>query len=143
MSSEDVAVLTAAYDALNGGDTEAALAVLTQDAEWVEHSDLPEAGSYKGRDSIRRFLAGFLESWEDFHQETERCVDGGDRVAIILRSRARGKGSGIEVESRYGHVWTMRDGKGVRVDTYHDPAGALEALERDEPQAGSAARAEP
>ena len=128
MASEDVAVLTRAYEALNSGNTAAALDALDEQAEWHEHSSLPEAGSYRGRAAIGAFLGSFLESWEEFRQETEECVDAGDRVAIMLHSFARGKGSGIAVEMRYAHVWTMRDGKGVRVDTYESADEALGAL---------------
>jgi ketosteroid isomerase-like protein len=46
---------------------------------------------------------------------------------------ARGKGSGIEVEARYAHLWTMQDGRGVRVDAYADPDAALEALQQPQP----------
>jgi uncharacterized protein len=94
----------------------------------VEHSSLPEAGTYSGRDSIEAFLAAFLESWDEFRQDTEELIEAGDRVAVVLRSFARGKGSGVEVVGRYAHVWTMRDGKGVRVDTYEDVERALEEL---------------
>lgn len=117
-----------AYEALNRGDVSAALEVLHPSAEWHEHSDLPEASDYRGRESIRAFLEGFLDSWQEFRQEPEDFLTSGDRVAIVLRLFARGKGSGIEVEARYVHLWTMRDGKGVRIDAYHDAAEGLEAL---------------
>jgi ketosteroid isomerase-like protein len=125
---EDVEVLRSAYDALNRGDTRSALEALDENAEWHEHSSLPEAGAYRGRGAIAAFLEGFLESWQQFRQEAERFVDAGDRVAILLHSFARGKGSGVEVEMRYAHVWTMRSGRGTRVDTYEDPAEALETV---------------
>ena len=126
--SENVEILRHAYEALNRGEIDTALSVLEPDAEWQEHSELPEAGSYRGRDAIRTFLISFLDSWAEFRQETEELIDAGERVAVLLRTGAKGKGSGIEVEGRYAHLWTMRDGKGVRVDAYADPTVALEAL---------------
>jgi ketosteroid isomerase-like protein len=125
---EDVERLRSAYAALNDGDIPATLSILDSEAEWAEHSSLPEAGTYYGREAIESFLVSFLDSWEEFRQETEDLVDNGDRVAVILHSFARGRGSGIEVEGRYVHVWTMRDGRGVRVDTYDDVERGLEAL---------------
>ena len=70
--NEDVEILRPAYGALNVGDIEGALGVLDEDAEWCGRSDMPEAGLYRGRDSIRTFLESFLESWEDFRQERSR-----------------------------------------------------------------------
>lgn len=128
MAREDVQILRDAYEALNRGEIARALSVLDPDAEWSEHSDLPEAATYRGRDSIRAFLEGYLESWEDFHQETEDVIDAGERVAVLLHLAARGKGSGIEVEARYAHVWTMREGKGVRVDAYADRELAIKSI---------------
>ena len=110
MIADDVRTLRRAYESLNHGDIDGALAVLDEDAEWCEHSDLPEAGLYRGREAIRTFLESFLESWDDFQQETEDLIAGSQCVLILLRSRSRGKGSGIPVEARYAHLWTMRDG---------------------------------
>jgi ketosteroid isomerase-like protein len=128
VAREDVQTLKNAYDALNRGEIARALDVLDPDAEWSEHSDLPDAATYRGRDSIQSFLERYLESWEDFRQDTEDVIDSGDRVAVLLHLFARGRGSGIEVEARYAHVWTMRDGKGVRVDAYADPDEALRSI---------------
>jgi ketosteroid isomerase-like protein len=130
---DDLEVLRGAYQSLNEGDISAALAVLDEDAEWREHSDLPEAGVYRGRESIRQFLERFLESWDDFRQETEDLIAQDRRVLILLRSRSTGAGSGINVEGRYAHLWTMEGGRGVRVDAYLDRDEALRALKRVRP----------
>jgi ketosteroid isomerase-like protein len=137
VSRENVEILKRAYEALNRGEIESALDVLEPDAEWQEHSDLPEADTYRSREAIREFLLAYLDSWEEFHQETEDLIESGDRVAVLLRMAAKGKGSGIEVEGRYAHLWTMRGGRGIRVDAYADPNRALEALRDTSPtQAG-------
>ena len=128
IANRDVKVLRDAYEALNQGDIESALAVLDEQAEWCEHSDLPEAGLYRGKDAIRTFLQSFLESWENFVQETEDVIAGAGCVLILLRSRSRGKGSGISVEGQYAHLWTLRDGRGMRVDAYLDREEALSAM---------------
>jgi len=128
IANRDVKVVRDAYEALNQGDIERALDVLDEQAEWCEHSDLPEAGLYRGKDAIRAFLESFLESWQDFVQETEDVIAGERCVLILLRSRSRGKGSGIRVEGQYAHLWTMQDGHGVRVDAYLDRDEALGAM---------------
>ena len=120
--------LRASYDALNRRDIDGTIAVLHDDAAWVEHSDLPEAGSYEGAASIRSFLEQFLESWERFHQEIEEEIVRGHCALLFIHLEASGQGSGIEVNSRYAHLWQLRDGKGTRVDAYYDRGQALEAL---------------
>jgi len=135
--SETVAQLRESYEALNRRDIEGTVAVLDEDARWVEHSDLPEAGSYRGRAAIRAFLESFLESWEHFEQHIEEVREKEGCVLLFIRLTARGSGSGIAVESRYAHVWLMRGGRGVRVDAYYDRESALAALRAVSPGAGA------
>ena len=120
--------LRASYEALNRRDIEDTMAVLAEDAQWVEHSELPEAGSYRGRETIRDFLLLYLDSWERFEQEIEEVRRTDECVLLFIRLTASGKGSGIDVQSRYAHLWTMREGQGVRVDAYYDREQALAAL---------------
>jgi ketosteroid isomerase-like protein len=124
----DVRRVVSSYDALNRRDIDGTVGVLHDDAMWVEHSDLPEAGSYQGVAKIRSFLEHFLESWETFHQEIEEEIVRGHCALLFIHLDARGQGSGIEVNSRYAHLWQLRDGKGSRVDAYYDREQALEAL---------------
>jgi ketosteroid isomerase-like protein len=120
--------LRGSYAALNRRDIDGTMAVLDEHATWVEHSDMPEAGSYRGRDTIRNFLEQFLDSWHDFEQHIEEVHEEEDCVLLFIRLTASGRGSGIDVESRYAHLWLMRDGRGVRVDAYYDRESALAAL---------------
>ena len=128
MVPDTIARLRASYEALNQGDITRTVEVLADDAEWVEHSDLPEAGSYRGRETIRGFLEHFLDSWDRFEQDIEDVQAGDGCVLLFIRLVARGKGSGVDVQSRYAHLWTMREGVGVRVDAYYDRDQALAAL---------------
>ncbi len=125
--------LKGSYAALNRRDIDGTVAVLDEDASWVEHSDLPEAGSYRGRETIRAFLEHFLDSWDDFEQQIEDAREEDGCVLLFIRLNARGKGSGIDVESRYAHLWLMREGRGVRVDAYYDRESALAALRAARP----------
>jgi ketosteroid isomerase-like protein len=120
--------LRGSYAALNRRDIDGTMAVLDEHATWVEHSDMPEAGSYRGRDTIRNFLEQFLDSWHDFEQHIEEVHEEEDCVLLFIRLTASGRGSGIDVESRYAHLWLMREGRGVRVDAYYDRESALAAL---------------
>jgi ketosteroid isomerase-like protein len=128
MRDSEVQAVRDSYGALNSGDIEATLAVTAPDVEWHESSALPDAGVYRGRDALRAFLEDFLESWERFHQVVEEVVVEGDRVALMIHLTARGRGSGAEVDARYAHVWTLRDGRAVRVDAYYDRDAALRAI---------------
>jgi ketosteroid isomerase-like protein len=127
-SDTNAEILRDAYEALNRGDTTAALDVLAPEVEWHESRALPERDTYRGREEVGTLLRDFLEPWEDFRQEVEEVRAVGDRVALFLHLVAEGRTSGARVDARYAHVWTMRDGKAVRVDAYYDRGEALAAL---------------
>jgi ketosteroid isomerase-like protein len=49
-------------------------------------------------------------------------------VLAYVTFRARGRDSGVLLETPEQHVWTVRDGKVVRIEWFHDePAAKLAA----------------
>ncbi len=42
----------------------------------------------------------------------------GDRVVATLHFHGRGRGSGVETDARFYEVYTVRDGKIVRMDEF-------------------------
>ena len=86
----------------------------------------PDSQVYLGHEGMRTALANVQQSFDEVNFEVEDIRDAGDDLVAFIRMRARGKGSTIEVEARIAHLWTMRDGKGVRVRVL-DREAALEA----------------
>jgi ketosteroid isomerase-like protein len=54
-------------------------------------------------------------------------IDRGDQVVVILRLAGMGKGSGSKVAMRAADIWTVKDGKVVRLVGYPVASEALEA----------------
>jgi ketosteroid isomerase-like protein len=128
VSGADVETVRRSYEELNRGDVDAALEALDADAVWRDSAELPGGGEFRGLEALGRFLGDFLAEWRDFHQEIEDVTVAGDRVALVIHLTAVGRSSGIAVDTRYAHVWTMRGGRGVRVDAYRDPGAARREL---------------
>jgi len=128
VSETDTETLRRSYHALNEGDVSGALEALHADAVWAESPELPGGDKFNGREAVRGFLQDFLAEWQEFHQEVEETVVAGDRVAVLIHLTAIGRVSGIVADTRYGHVWTMRGGKGIRVDGYRDQEAARRSL---------------
>lgn len=59
--------------------------------------------------------------------EPLRFVEDGDSVVVLLHSRGRGKGSGLEMARDAAMVWTVRGGRLRSASFYIDQAEALEA----------------
>ena len=125
MGEADVEELKRGYAALNRGDLSVVLDLLDPDIEWHEPAPSPEGGAHRGRDSFERFLRGWLESFEGFRVEPERVVQRGDELVAVVRQTGSGRSSGVRVETRLAHVWTIAEGKAVRWEAVADPDEAL------------------
>jgi ketosteroid isomerase-like protein len=97
------------------------------DVEWSEPPESPGAAVYRGRDGVRRSFEKWVGAWEDYRLDVEELIDVGDHVFARCSQRVRGRTSGIDVEQRLFSVWTLLDGKVVRMRMYYDEREALEA----------------
>lgn len=113
------------YEALNRGDVSVVLELLDPDIEWREPAPSPEEGVHRGRDSFERFLRGWIESFDDFRVEPEQVVERGETLIAVVRQSGRGRASGVEVEARLAHVWTVDNGRAVRWEAVGDADEAL------------------
>ena len=55
--------------------------------EWTTHPGLPDAGSHRGRETVRRFFAGWVAGWADARNEPRELIDMGERVVVLVRGR--------------------------------------------------------
>lgn len=102
---------------------------LDERIEWIQDPDFPGAKTFRGHDGVRQWDALLGDSWETRAVDIEDLVERGDDVLAVLRLRVRGRGSGVDMEVPLAHLWTMRDGRAVRVQFYLDPAKGRAALE--------------
>jgi ketosteroid isomerase-like protein len=137
MSQENVELVRGFYEALGQSGTD-----LRTIDEWLDpaRTDLVEpdfemaffppflSGPFRGQRGLVDFTREFNAMWEEYQLEPEQFLDTGDRVAVVMRFRGRGKGGGAPVDERIAHVFTLREGKLVRADFYSDPDEALKAV---------------
>jgi ketosteroid isomerase-like protein len=98
----------------------------------VEIDDLDitlDSERYRGRDSIRKWIGVWMESWESWTLEDVQVrAVGEDRAIGLFLVRAKGKGSGIELSRRDALVCTLRAGKIEKGTYYNDQQEALKAV---------------
>jgi uncharacterized protein len=113
MSNPIVDALRDGYEALNRGDLSAVLDLIDADLEWEEGGRSPEAGRYSGRESFERFVRSWLDSFDDFRIEVEEIREEGNRLVVVARQSGRGRASGLPIETRVVHVWTVKGDRAV------------------------------
>ena len=100
---------------------------MDSEIEYVNPAGAVEPGTRRGLAAFTEAVEKVFEGWETWQMDPEGFTAVGDQVAAVVRYRARGRGSGVEVEGRESALWTLRDGKVVQYAWFHQPADALEA----------------
>src|SRR3954468_15385574 len=112
MTQKNIGLARQAYEAWNRGDLEWFLDHMTEDFEFrpgLGFSDLESV--YRGKEGWRRFAETWREAWEHITVRVERIEDLGDRIVALLTFDGTGRGSGVEVSVRVGHVATVTEGR--------------------------------
>jgi ketosteroid isomerase-like protein len=114
-------VVRAIYDAWLEGRSAGDL--IADDMEYVNPSYAVEPGTKRGR----RYLRGIRDVYDELTVTPERveALDEGD-VLVIARLTGRAGGSGVEIDTEQGYIWTVGDGLAVRFRWFRTPAEALE-----------------
>jgi ketosteroid isomerase-like protein len=129
MTSDNVETVRRGYEALNEGGIEAALDFFDPDVEIDFPPEIsPEPQTLRGHEAIRRWFEVLAEIMESVRIEPEEFIEAGNRVVVPVRLIGTGRGSGIEAVQRVTQVWTLRDGRAVRMDAYAEKASALEVV---------------
>jgi ketosteroid isomerase-like protein len=114
------------YAAVNARDREAIRALSAPDivvATTVE--------AYRGVESLLGWLDEGDEAFDDFTVELLEVEELAGHVVVSMRQRGRGKASGAEVDQRFTHVWTLRDSRGIRLQSFAHREDAVRYAQRN------------
>ena len=128
MSEENVEIVRSFYDAWARDELPGPVELMDPEIEYVNPAAAVEPGTQRGLAAFASAVERIFEAWESWRMEPEQFNAVGDQVAVVVRYRARGRGSGVEVEGRESALWTLRDGRVARYAWFHEPADALEAI---------------
>jgi ketosteroid isomerase-like protein len=131
VSHENVEIVRRMYAAFNTRDwdvlTELADSQIVIDATRLTFN--PD--TYVGLEGLRRMESGISDVWEEIRFEVAEAIEMGERVVVVERLTGKGTGSGIEVTQSWGAIWTVRDGRVLRMELgYTDLDAALAAARR-------------
>ena len=118
-------------EALNDHDVDGMLARMDPDFEWSPLADGPVGRAARGHEQVRRYVEDWLGTFESLRLELEDPAEVGDHVVVVVRGHGRGRASGVQLESRFCQVWTLRDGKAVRMEEHATREHGLASLGLD------------
>jgi ketosteroid isomerase-like protein len=142
MSQQNVANARRGYEAINrayrSGDVDEFRphleAFFDPEVVFAPAGVLPESDAVQGWDELLRFTAEQMKAFKDGSSWIEplEYLDAGDRLVVPYRFGGVARHTSIDVAFSFVHVFTMRDGRAVRVDVYETKAQALKAVGLEE-----------
>ncbi len=116
-----------------------------RDAEWFVENSTPdfdfvpaivttvegEGGAVRGPESIRRFLADLDEPWESFVVDEVEYREVDEQVVCVGRLRAKGRGSGVELDQPIAMVLWFEGDKLARARSFLDIDAATGAATQE------------
>jgi ketosteroid isomerase-like protein len=132
MPGENLKLAQEGYALMNRGEFDRFVNELTHpDYEFHTGVDVPSIPSVvRGRDELRAWIEQwYVDPWEDqLQMDVERIEELEDgRVLALLTLRATGRESGVQVDTEYAHILTLRDRLCVRCDGFPSWKQALAA----------------
>jgi uncharacterized protein len=118
MSRTNVELVRAIYDRFRAGDVDGALALHDPEIEVHDRPETPDPQVYRGHEGVLRSLRTSRSAFAGLEMVPEELIDAGDRVVVVFRFLGTGRESGVPVDERLAHVWTIRGGKAVRMDVH-------------------------
>jgi hypothetical protein len=96
--------------------------------EFESHATGGDLGRGNGLEELAAAWREWMSPFDSWWTEIEDFVDvDNDRVLVLLRDHVRPRGGESEIESLGCNLWTLRDGKVVRIDFYPVRSEGLKA----------------
>ena len=108
------------YAAINARDRAAIRALTGPDIVFATTVE-----AFRGPEALLEWMDDGDDAFDDFSVELLEVEERGEHVVVSMRQRGRGKASGAEVDDQITHVWTLRDGRAIRLQSFADHDDAL------------------
>ncbi|KUI23182.1 DUF4440 domain-containing protein [Mycobacterium sp. IS-1496] len=102
------------YDAFSAGDVETVMSLFDDNIEWVQPGNSTISGTYHGKGELGSFLAKMAD--KPLEVRVNRFLADGDTVVALTDVVMDGN------HTTDADVFTLRDGKTVRVEIHADTA---------------------
>jgi uncharacterized protein len=129
MAEANVDTLRRGYEALNRGDLSEVKGLIDDEIVWDPGELSPDGqqGS-RGRESFVAFVQSWMDAFDDFRIDPYEVIEDESFLIAFVRQSGRGRASGAPIEIAIAHVWTIDDGRAIRLESYRTEREALDAV---------------
>jgi ketosteroid isomerase-like protein len=111
--------LRAMYNGVGQGDLDPLIASLADDVLWIDSTLGPLAGEFTGKDGVLGFFGKMMGIYGDTFRLEITAILADDDRGVVLTSEAGTSSRGSLAWSGV-HLWTFRDGRCTRFQTFMD-----------------------
>ncbi len=119
---QNLALVRRGYDAFGRGDIATLLTLFDAEISWVTPgpADLPTAGTRHGHAAVAEFFKTLLGLMDVTRFEPVEFIAKDEQVIVIGNETCRVRATGKEVDYRWVHVFTIREGKVTAFEEFGD-----------------------
>jgi ketosteroid isomerase-like protein len=118
VSEQSIETVRRVYEGVNAR-LEVPRELFDPDYEFDNTELWPDLSGVLGFDAAQEAMREYWETFEAYHVEIEEVLHADERRAVVrVRDGGRMRGTDAEVWNRFIHVWSLRDGKIVRLSVH-------------------------
>jgi ketosteroid isomerase-like protein len=127
MAEQNVELVREIYERFRAGDLEGALALHDPGVEVHDRPEIPDPQVFHGHEGVVSALGVSRAEFDRMDLVPEEYIGVGDRVVVVVRFIGQGRESGVPIDERLSHVWTVREAKAVRMEVHSGREEGLRA----------------
>lgn len=130
MSTTNLAVVEAIYQAVAQNDLPAILQSLDETVIAHQAASLPYGGTYHGHDGFMQMGTAIFDTWEGFQTLPDQFLDAGDWVIVQAVMRGKARQTGQPLDMPLTEMWRLQDGKVQEITPFYwDTAATIHLLQ--------------
>jgi ketosteroid isomerase-like protein len=132
VSDADVERLRRGFEAFARGEHERAFSGLHDDFQVIDHLILEDTSEARGPQALAQNIAELEKAFEHVGYEVLEVIDLDGRIVTRVMAKARAaRDGGLETQREVGQLWTLRDGRAVRLEIFGSFQKACDAAGLD------------
>jgi ketosteroid isomerase-like protein len=119
------------YSAFGQGDMTGILNCLDESIDWhfnARPRDVPFGGHWRGHEQMMDFFGIVATTCQVVEFGPQEVISFGEHILALGHERVIVRATGREFETDWAHVFTLQDGKIVKLREYYDTAVMAEAF---------------